>query len=354
MGSSQAQVEPSAWRGVARKVAWPLRRMLDRRFAGLAAQVESEARDTRNHLGLLIGDYRTELVQTKAEMKTSLDELRNLSVAEMNASVEAATLVGERLAGLAADIERLRSGNVADWLELSSIDQLPADAAAFLNQANSHRGLAAERNLWFNWPLTLEYEAGNVRVANVNERIIEVAYALRALAPLMPGARILDVGATESTLALSLAALGFSVTALDPRPYPIAHPNLEIAAATVDNWQGSSEYAGIVLISTLEHIGTGEYGQAEAEAGDAAALDRLGELTSEGGLLVLTTPYGSHDSGTGARSYDRARLEELLSDWEVDDLTIAARLDETTWAPFEGPGEPDAEAVALVTARRQS
>jgi Methyltransferase domain len=354
MEPSQAQVQRGAWRGVARKAAWPLRRMLDRRFAGLAAQVESEAHDTRNHLGMLIGDYRTELAQTQAEMKTTLEELRNLSVAEMNAAVEAATLVGEGLADLAADIERLRSGNVADWLELSSIDQLPADAAAFLNQANSHRGLAAERNLWFNWPLTLEYEAGNVRIANINERIVEVAYALRALAPLTPGARILDVGATESTLALSLAALGFSVTALDPRPYPMAHPNLEIAAATVDDWQGSRGFAGVVAISTLEHIGTGEYGQAAVESGDAAALARLRELTSEGGLLVLTTPYGSHDGGTGARSYDRARLEELLSDWEVEDLTIAARLDETTWTPFEGPGEPNAEAVALVTARRPS
>ena len=71
-------------------------------------------------------------------------------------------------------------------------------------------------------------------VSTVHERIVEVPYAFRALSGLAPGSRVLDVGSAESTVALSLAALGYRVTALDLRPYPFEHPLLEVVAAPLE------------------------------------------------------------------------------------------------------------------------
>jgi hypothetical protein len=340
-------------RTVARSVLWPLRRFFDPRFTGIAAQIGAEAHDTRAHIGALIADNGHELLRMQAELADTLMDLRRLAIAEMDAGVEASALVGEALGNLIAEVEAIRqaSGASFDQLREGGVEHLDASAAALLNHADSHEGFAAERNLWFNWPLSLEYEAGDVHVGGVNERIVEVAYALGSVSQLQPGTRILDVGPTESTLALSLASLGFSVTALDPRPYPLTHPNLQVEVGTIEDWESDGRFAGVLCISTLEHIGSGEYGQAAAAKADTAALERLHGLTEQNGLLVLTTPYGRSHDGDGARVYDRARLEALLADWRIEDFTVVGRQDATTWVPTEG-GEPVGEAVALITARR--
>jgi hypothetical protein len=335
----EQQAGGSVLRRIAKALLWPIRRILDPRFAGMAAQIEAESRVTREHLGTL----SHEVLRVQEE----LDELRKLA--------EASTLVGEAIAGFSSDLGAVReeaelaSGKYFEQLTDDGVDALDARAAAFLNHAESHAGFAAQRNLWFNWPLTVAYEEGDVRLGGVNERIVEIAYALRAVSQLEAGARIIDVGATENTLALSLASLAFSVTALDPRPYPLEHPNLTVAVGTVESWSSDEPFDAALCISTLEHIGSGEYGQAENPDADADALAQLHALVREGGLLVLTTPYGKTAGGQGARVYDRRRLDELLADWNVEDFTVVERRDATTWAPSEKPRQ---EAVALVTARR--
>ena len=268
--------EQQAGGGVLRRIAkallWPVRRVLDPRFAGMAAQIEAESRVTREHLGALGHDHLTEVLRAQEELKqhllAQLDDLQKLAVAEMEAAAEASTLVGEAIAGFSADLAavsedaEMASGRYFEQLIGDGVEALDARAAAFLNHADSHDGFAAQRNLWFNWPLTVAYEEGDVRLGGVNERIVEIAYALRAVSQLEPGSRILDVGATENTLALSLASLGFSVTALDPRRYPLEHPNLAVAVGTVESWSSNEPFDAALCISTLEHIGSGEYGQA--------------------------------------------------------------------------------------------
>jgi len=325
----------------------------------MASQIESESRVTREHLGALGRDYQAEVLhrQEALEQKVVNDlyELRNLAVAEMDAAAESSTLVAEALADVAAQLEAVRtqaglpSGSYFEQIIERGVEGLDAPVAAFLNSVGSHEGFAAERGLWFNWPLTLAYANGEVRIANVNERIVELPYAFRALSGLEPGARILDVGAAESTVAYSLASLGYFVTALDPRRYPLEHPNLTIAVGAIENLSREEPFDAVTCISTLEHIGSGEYGQEEKAGADVAALEHLASLLRDGGLLVLTTPYGEATDGQGARVYDRARLDELLTGWSVEDLTVVRRRDATTWSPGDNPG---GEAVALVTARK--
>jgi hypothetical protein len=66
-------------------------------------------------------------------------------------------------------------------------------------------------------------------------------------------------------------------------------------------------------------------------------------LLEAGGLLVVTAPLG--DGG-----YERARLEELLRDWQIEDFTVAEQASPTEWSVGES-GTARA-AVALIRARR--
>jgi hypothetical protein len=326
---------------VYRALFWPLRRFFDTRFTSvqnsLAAHASAEARDTRDHLQAVARDMH-EIASREEEAR--LESLRRFVVSSRDANVDAATFVGETLRDLD---ERLT--DLHEALERRpSADELDEQAAEFLNRALGHEGFAAKRGLWFNWPLTLAYGPSEVRVASVNERIVEVPYALRACAQLAPGARVLDVGAAESTLALSLAALGFRVVALDPRGYPLEHANLRAIESPLESWDTDERFDAATCVSTIEHLGQGEYGQSRRASGaETRAFERLRELLDPGGLLVLTAPLG----GSG---YERERLDELLEGWQVEDFAVAEQRGPTEWAPAEG--EPTGNAVALVTARR--
>jgi SAM-dependent methyltransferase len=239
-------------------------------------------------------------------------------------------------------------------LEEGPVEDLDWAGAAFLNYASSHRGYAAQRGLWFNPPISLTYSEGEVLPAGANERIVELPYAFRALARAEPGASVLDVGAAESTLAFSLASLGYEVTALDLNPYPLTHPRLKAVVADVREWSPDRTFDVVLCISTLEHIGLAVYGGAADANADAAAVQRLFELTTPDGTLVLTVPFGAASGDETQRGYERADLERLLADWTIEDLTVVRREDDLTWSPDDDADDKSARRVALVTAVRPS
>ena len=67
----------------------------------------------------------------------------------------------------------------------------------------------------------------------INERIIEIPFAIACLNALPKGQKILDLGCTESTFPLQAATLGYRVTGFDFRPYPYAHPNLRFVQGDI-------------------------------------------------------------------------------------------------------------------------
>ena len=79
------------------------------------------------------------------------------------------------------------------------------------------------------------YEPEKVELRWVNERVVEIPYVFRALAGVDSGARVLDVGASESSVCLSLATLGYQVTAIDPRPNPLSHERLEVIEGRIED-----------------------------------------------------------------------------------------------------------------------
>ena len=225
--------------------------------------------------------------------------------------------------------------------------------ADVLNFAESSRGFRAEAGLWLNPPVVVEYGPGSARVAVVNERIVEAPFVMAQVASLPLGSRILDVGADESTVAFSLASLGYDVTALDLNGYPFRHPNLHAVKALLEDFRPDAPFDAVVCLSSIEHFGLGHYGPDSHDSdADVRALERLREMTRPGGRLVLTTPYGRAAINDVERTYDDSGLARLLAAWSDPKITIAVQRDATTWA-LRDPGEEvphDALQVALVTA----
>ncbi|HUK94110.1 MAG TPA: DUF268 domain-containing protein [Gaiellaceae bacterium] len=302
-------------RRIGRAITWPVRRFFDPRFQGVIDTVEA-------------GTERTELV--------------GRSVEDVHRLLERTYAEAEKASGTYFD--RLLGGAPSD---------LDARTAAVLEREIGAEGFAAQAGLWFNPPVWVGYQEGDVVVRGVNERLIEIPYVFRGLSGVPHGSSVLDVGATESTVALSLASLGYDVTALDPRPYGLTHPRLRTVVGTVEDFDPGRTFPAVVCLSTIEHIGLGAYGvPAGDEGADTAAMRRILELTSPGGLLLLTTRFGRAGTDSFQRTYDHAGLEALFAGWNVEDLTFVRRQDEATWTVADATEEPTGECVVLATARR--
>jgi SAM-dependent methyltransferase len=316
---------------IARAFLWPLRRFFDPRFDGVAHRIDAKHAEVVSRVDTGVAEItalRRESRQRHAE---------SIQIAQALTDLMEGKIFREALSG--------------------SLEDIDGHVARLLNLATTHRGFAAQRGLWVNPPVSLCYSEGDVVHSDTNERIVEVPYVLRALATLDEGASILDVGAAESTLAVSLASLGYRVTALDIRPYPFTHPSLHAVLAPIQDWDENESFDAVVCVSTIEHVGLGAYGEPRGANGtDLAAMRRMRELTKPGGLLVLTIPVGGTSVDEIQRTYDRAGLEALLGGWEVEDLTLARRQDQKTWVLTEADLQSigDEAGVALVTARATS
>jgi 2-polyprenyl-3-methyl-5-hydroxy-6-metoxy-1,4-benzoquinol methylase len=330
-------------RSLGRALIWPLRRLLDPRFADVTRRmtdlhqsVHDEGTATRVAVGSLTENVKT-VVGAYAE--THVESMTHLGVELRRLQDEVTTLSSQ------AYVERL------DAVAAGRLEDLDGAAANLINYATSHAGFAGQADLWINTPVVIAHAERDVRWTATNERIVEAPFAFGTVASLERSARILDVGAAESTISLSLASLGHDVTALDPRGYPFAHPNLTVAATTLEKLDEPDEpFDSILLISTLEHVGLGFYGEgAGAEDADLRALERLARFLAPDGLLVLTVPYGEATVAEKERTYDAKTLDRLLQGWTVTHRQIVERRDERTWVPVAASSGP---AVAMVAATK--
>jgi hypothetical protein len=338
-------------------VLWPLRRFFDPRFKGLADQLEVTHEDLAGRVDIA----RDQALERDVRLREFLRELDHLVRGEMQYASDATTLMGEAMAnleqlsqetlGLVRAIRPKPNEDTAAYLARlaeGTVEEIDDPLAHLLNHANSRRGFAAQVGLWFNPPVSLLYKEAAVSVGEVNERVVELPYALRALGRVNPPGIVLDVGAGESLLSLYLASLGYDVTALDPRPYPFSHAHLESVAAELQSWESDRRFSAVLCLSTIAQIADAEEGRA-----DLLAMEWLRQHTDPGALLVLTAPFGVADVESVPRSYDHAELEKLLDGWTIEDLTIARREGKSAWLTNrDASDEGDPEAVALVTAVR--
>ncbi len=241
--------------------------------------------------------------------------------------------------------------------------ELSARTYGLLNHATSHVGFAAQAGLWLNHPVTVDYTPNEVRWIFTNERIAENPFVLQGLSQLSAPARILDIGPLESLIPLHLASLGHKVTALDVRPYRLTHPNLTVVVASILDWPGDgAPFDAVILLSTLEHIGLGVYGQAEGAAdADIQVMARVRELLHPGGVLMFTSPFGRSRVDETQRVYSGEDLVRLLKQFRVTSAAMASRRDLKTWMldpiGFDALSRmtvtDDDERVALIAAERE-
>jgi hypothetical protein len=292
-------------------------------------------------------------------LRRALDPRVDMTVHEIDARLGSEGLARPTIHDRLDDLDRSGRDMLAGlgWRDVpepgSDLAQLDAPRAAFLNWATGPDGYASQAGHWFNPPVPVHHTTGAVEVLLVNERIVEQPFVFAALAGLPDGARILDVGGSESTVGLSLATLGHRVTVVDPRAHPLRHPNLEHAACTLDELPDPAQpFHAAVALSAVEHFGLEHYGLTGSDARlDLAALARMRELVAPGGLLVLTVPFGEEATVDDfQRVYDEAGLSELVRGWDVQRSLRAGRLDRLTWQ-LEARSR-ERHGVALICARR--
>ncbi len=292
-------------------------------------------------------------------VRRALDPRVRMTVAEIDARLGSENLARPTIHDRLDDLDRMGREMLAGlgWRAVpepgGALNQLDAPRAAFLNWATGPDGYASQAGMWFNPPVPIDHKAGAVGPLLVNERIVEQPFVFGALARLPSGARILDVGGSESTVGLSLATLGHRVTVVDPRAHPLRHPNLDHAACTLDELPVPAQpFDAAVALSAVEHFGLEHYGRTAAhERLDLAALARLRELVAPGGVLVLTAPFGEQATVDDfQRVYDEEGLSELLRGWDVRRSLRAGRIDRLTWQL--GAPSRERHGVALVSARR--
>ena len=349
-----AQRHESAVKRAARRLARPIMSPIDGRMGDINRRLEhvraSSERDS------------AKLEQRIADQAQSLD-------AYAQGSSEVTTYVGMELRRLQEALEgvkTLHERSVEEYYQLRleqacdlPLANLDGPLAHVINHANGIRGFYAQAGLFFNEPVSIALSPGGATVVHVNERIVEVPFAMGALCRLHAGARILDIGSAESTFPLSAASLGYKVTAIDPRPLMYSHPNLESYACRLEDWDAPAEpFAAVTLISTIEHIGLGAYGEPvygspeHGTGADLAFLDRVSRLLAPEGVMILTTPYGTRGITELERIYDADSLDRLLAGWDVLERRIVVRRDPLVW-DADGTMEPGDRGVVMLIASPQ-
>jgi hypothetical protein len=330
---------------IARRLARPVTSPIDGRVADINSRVDDTSRRV---------DRLETAVSTFAEAATESTSYVGMELSRLGGMLDSIESATQRLseAGAAEYHQRWLADAVRQPLE-----QLGGDLASVLNYAAGHRGPAAQANLWFNAPVTVELGDGGARLSHVNERIVEVPFAMMALSRLPAGSSILDVGSAESTFPLSAASLGYQVTAVEPRGLPYSHPQLETVAARFEDLPAPDRpFDAVFLISTIEHVGLPAYGvtpHGEVTPGQGADRELLqrvrSELLAPDGFVVITTPYGERAVDDFERTYDDESLEALFDGWRITERRAARARDALTWEPLEpGAAAGDDGVVMLV------
>ncbi|MCL1597749.1 MAG: methyltransferase domain-containing protein [Actinomycetia bacterium] len=340
-----------------------LRKFFDPRFFKLESGV------TKNYAKL---DAVAELVWSDSHVATVRDEalrdaitLTNTRVTQMESTLAAQQGYLQdtqtKLDYLLSDVGVIRPAveNLPRSLHMpASPGEINPGDATLLNFSESHRGFRSQAGLWFNPPDIVEYKDGEVSLSAITERSVEIPFVLSAVTSRKSsGSTVLDVGCSESLVPLEFASLGYSVTGIDLREYPLSHPNLQTSAVPLEDWDTDETFDVVVCLSSIEHFGLGQYGEEAAnDRLDHRAMRILLDRIEPDGLLVLTIPFGETEETPVQRMYDRDDLDALLEGWVIDTIDVAVPA-EQGWviadeipdpAPTEDP--PVTRQVALITA----
>lgn len=169
-----------------------------------------------------------------------------------------------------------------------------------------------------------------VALRTLDAQIVEIPFAHAVAAHLPAGASVLVAGSAASPLPLSLASLGFEVTAVDRHACSFEHPGLRVVTGVIEDWEGPrSPFTAIFS------------GTASDGPDTDRVLERFREWLVPGGELVISVPY-----------LDGERLAKLVADWDVREQRLYVRSDPSAWKPYvdseDQQWEPDRSGLALL------
>jgi hypothetical protein len=130
----------------------------------------------------------------------------------------------------------------------------------------------------------------------LNPRYYENTFVLNSLNTLLPkGSKVLDVGSAESEFPLYLHASGYKVIPFDQRKFPFLD-SVQGDALKLNTYFPDGSMDAITVISTIEHIGLGVYGDTLEKVTYLSLLNQWKTLLKKGGILLLTLPVTAMES----------------------------------------------------------
>lgn len=161
-----------------------------------------------------------------------------------------------------------------------------------------------------------------INVELLSSRLVEYPWTLSNF-PFASAHKVLDVGSCGSQLPIMLAGMGLNVWTLDIRKYEYADlsSNLHSVCGDITKTDFSDGFFDVVTaISTIEHIGLGRYGDAVDSEGDKDAIREIKRITSNGGTLLITVPFGKSCLTPAYRVYDKSALLSLFKDFTIKSM----------------------------------
>lgn len=150
-------------------------------------------------------------------------------------------------------------------------------------------------------------------------RLIEYRFILQNL-PKTKGLKVLEVGCNLSLFIYELSYREYETYGIDPNVQPENFPK-KIKVVRGDITQTNfpdSFFDSIILISVIEHIGLGYYGDPLHGKGDFLAMNEIHRILKNDGILLITTLIGSkHQVKELERIYGQEELAELLKGWKI-------------------------------------
>ena len=193
-----------------------------------------------------------------------------------------------------------------------------------------------------------------------SERSIEYEWALANLPSKDPGGmKILDVGSGLAYFPNRLLTSGIEVHSLETSIPNFRKSKIHYRAADARESGYENDYFDfITIISTIEHVGLGYYGDPPFDDGDIRVMKEMRRLLVPGGKILLTTPFSDEFKVGWQRIYSEESLERLtrgFSIWREDFFTRIDRkwrmVDKTTAQVAVGKGFV-ANAVACLVLKK--
>ena len=152
------------------------------------------------------------------------------------------------------------------------------------------------------------------------------------------GGSVLEVGCAEANWLKPMHDMrpDLTLVGIDVRPGP--HP-WAIRGDVLTHEFPPASFDAAVLVSALEHIGLGAYGDPKDPEGDVRTLQRLHQWVKPGGWVYLDVPYGdAYVVLKGFRRYDEAAVVNrmLAQGWRE------------RWRQVHRPSHPDGPYLSLV------